>query len=122
MGIEATYWGKTSIMAGHSMYETLDVVHRPVTHQELVNMILDNTLQPKDKQGTYVFGYYYAASGEPFKYYQPSSYKEGTYRGVKLDSILTPKEQTWMNRYWVYRKYPVIEKFLRKKITKLVSV
>jgi hypothetical protein len=40
---------------------------------------------------------------------------------VKLDSVLTPKELTWMNRYWVYRKYPMIEKFLRKKITKLVS-
>lgn len=84
MGIEATYWDKISIMAGHSMYETLNVVYRPDTHNQLLDLLLDDTLTPKNKLGTYIFGYYYAASGIPFTYYKPVSYKEGVFKDVDL--------------------------------------
>jgi hypothetical protein len=123
MGIEATYWNKVSIMAGHSMYETLDVVYRPQTHNELISMLLDDSLIPKDKLGTYVFGYYYAASGIPFKYYEPSSYKEGVFKGVKLNGEIQSnnKASAWVNRYWKFRKYPILEKAIRKQIIQLLK-
>ena len=123
MGIEATYWDKCSIMAGHSMYETFDVVYRPQTHQELISLLLDDSLVPKDKLGTYIFGYYYAASGITFKYYEPSSYKEGVYKGVKLNGDIDPKNKAniWVKRYWKFRQYPIIEKAIRKQIIKLLQ-
>lgn len=123
MGIEATYWNKCSIMAGHSMYETLDVVYRPQTHQELISLLLDDSLKPKDKLGTYIFGYYYAASGIPFKYYEPSSYKEGTYKGVKLTGEIQQqhKVNAWVNRYWKFRKFAVLETVIRKQIIQLLQ-
>jgi hypothetical protein len=123
MGIEATYWNKCSIMAGHSMYETFDVVYRPQTHQELISLLQDDALQPKDKLGTYIYGYYYAASGIPYKYYEPSSYKEGLYKGEKLNGDIDPKNKAtiWINRYWKFRKYAILEKAIRRQIIKLLQ-
>jgi hypothetical protein len=110
-------------MAGHSMYETLEVVYRPQTHNELISLLLDDSILPKDKLGTYVFGYYYAASGIPFKYYEPSSYKEGVFKGVKLNGEIQSnnKATAWVNRYWKFRKYPILEKAIRKQIIQLLQ-
>jgi hypothetical protein len=86
-------------------------------------MLQDDALQPKDKLGTYIYGYYYAASGIPYKYYEPSSYKEGVYKGVKLngDIELKSKASVWINRYWKFRKYSILEKAIRSQIIKLLQ-
>lgn len=121
MGIEAVYWDKVSIMAGHSMYEALDAVYRPATHQELLDLLVDDELKPKDKTGAYIFGYYYATSGIMFKYYQPYDYKSGKFKNVELENPLLPDEQKWMNRYWAYRHIPVVKKGLETLIIKKLS-
>ncbi|MCO6494370.1 MAG: hypothetical protein J5I91_01645 [Bacteroidetes bacterium] len=122
MGIEASFWGKTSIMAGHSLYESLDAVYRPSTHQELLSMIKDENLKPKAKEHAMIFGYYFNTSGILYKYYEAESYKEGKYRGVKLEPVFDGETQKWLNRYWVYRKYPfmrtTLEKIVLKKLIK----
>ncbi|MCZ2128632.1 MAG: hypothetical protein LC109_00005, partial [Bacteroidia bacterium] len=67
MGIEATYWRKISIMAGHSLYESLDAVYRPQTHEELISLLVQEGLEPKNQEGAEIYGYYFTESGIPYK-------------------------------------------------------
>lgn len=58
MGVEATYWGKPSILLGRCMYENLDVCYKPSRKEELISLIEEHLL-PKDKIGAYKFAYYW---------------------------------------------------------------
>ncbi len=121
MAIEATYWKKVSIMAGHGFFENLDVVHKPINHQNMIEMILNDELQVKTGDGADIFGYFYADSGIFFQYYEPATYNTGSFKGEVLKTDLNSKSQKWMNRYWVYRKYSFLEKFLKKMVLKHID-
>ena len=82
-GIEATFWGKPSIMAGASMYLHLDAVYRPKTHEELLQM-LTAQLKPKSKEDAIKYGYYFNTFGEKFKYFEATDFFEGTFKGEKV--------------------------------------
>ena len=84
MGLEATYWGVPSILAGQSYYKFLDVTHNPQSHQEMVQLLLDPFLPPKNKLNTMIAGYFYSVHGYPFKYYQPTGFLSGLFKGVDL--------------------------------------
>jgi hypothetical protein len=57
VGIEATYWGKPSIQLAGSFYYYLDGTHKPSTHEELINQIINNNLQPKQKMEAVKYGF-----------------------------------------------------------------
>jgi capsular polysaccharide biosynthesis protein len=42
VGIEATYWGKPSILADHATYERLNYAYLPNNHNELVKLVKGN--------------------------------------------------------------------------------
>jgi hypothetical protein len=122
MGMEATWWGKPSIMAGHCLYEHFDSIYKPKDHSELLAMLLDPELAPCDKVDARKFGYFYAAYGYPYKYYNPIDYKSGTYRGVQLEPKLKPDEERIMEYYWRYRRFPLLAKSIERIILNKLHV
>jgi hypothetical protein len=57
VGIEATYWGKPSIILAASWYYHLDVGYRPANKEELW-ALLEQDLTPKSKIDAIKYGYY----------------------------------------------------------------
>jgi len=70
MGIEATAFGKVSILAGKSLYMELDGTYNPSSHNEVMTLLLDPNIPPKPKIGALKFGYYYQIFGESYKYFE----------------------------------------------------
>jgi hypothetical protein len=83
MGVEATYWGKPSILAGVSMYRNLGATFNPASHAELLEL-LRSELAPKPRAAALMYGYYRATFGIPFKYFRAESVFEGTFKNVRL--------------------------------------
>ena len=65
IGAEASYYGKPTILLGHSWYEDLNVCYTPKTHAELV-LLLNQNLQPLPVTGSIVYGYYMRNFGNNF--------------------------------------------------------
>ena len=58
VGIEATYWGKPSILIGKSMYMNLDVTYNITDEKSLVNLLLEENLKAKPISNTLKYGYF----------------------------------------------------------------
>ena len=88
-GIEATFWGKPSILIGTAMYESFDVVHQVTNKQDLVNALLRYS-SVKPKENTFPYGLYMSNDGIPYKYYQPDTFHSGMFKGryISSDSML----------------------------------
>lgn len=83
VGIEATYWRKPSISAGHSFYEDLDAVYWADSHETLMNHIsLD--LEPKPLLGALKYGFCMRTFGTEFKYWKATEMEHGTFKGANL--------------------------------------
>ena len=85
-GIESTYWGKISILLGKSFYYNLDVAYKPMSHDETVLMI-SSDLSRKNRVETLKYGYYFKTFGEKFKFYKPTGFLSGTFKGKDLDNV-----------------------------------
>lgn len=87
VGVEAAFWGKSTILAGRAFYEHLECCHRPVDHNEVIRMILD---QPRalPNEGAIKYGYWAATYGRPFKYFQAQSLGEGLFKGKRIHPSL----------------------------------
>lgn len=66
IGVEATYWGKPSILLGLSFYQNLDVTYIPQTKEELIILINTKNLPPKNKNGGIKYGFWWMTLGEDF--------------------------------------------------------
>lgn len=88
-GIEATFWGKPSILIGTAMYESFDVVHQVTNKQDLVHAMLRYS-EVKPKENTFPYGLYMSNFGIPYKYYQPDTFDSGMFKGryISSDSVL----------------------------------
>lgn len=87
MGIEATYWGKPSINLGNCFYKMLDVTYNPTKMDEIISLINNLTLSPKDKLNTLKYGYLVSTLGYEFEIYQPEELMKGTFKGKDLQKI-----------------------------------
>lgn len=83
MGVEATFWGKPSILAGRSFYEDMDASYQVGSHEELMNLI-GSDIEPKPKIHAIRYGYYTKTFGEDFKYWKATDYSTGTFKGQSL--------------------------------------
>ena len=74
VGIEAANMGKPSILAGRAFYEDLDVVMRPSSHRELIELLNNDNYNnlllkhPISKRGLAMYGYYQATFGKPYRH------------------------------------------------------
>ena len=57
MGVEASFWGKPSILLGRSLYENLDACYRVSSKEEVISLI-EGYLEPKSKIGAIKYAYY----------------------------------------------------------------
>jgi len=87
VGVEATFWGIPSILAGRSLYEDLDVCHIPKTHDDLIAMMNNPHLKIKNKEGVCRYGFWAATRGISFKKFQ----SKGLFSGAFLGEELKPK-------------------------------
>lgn len=58
MGVEATFWGKPSILMGRSLYENLDVCYNVYDKEQLLPLLNNRNLPPKDKVGALKYAYF----------------------------------------------------------------
>lgn len=72
VGVEATFWGKPSILLGSSAYEDLDCVYTPASESELMGLIYKNDLPPRDIVGALKYGYFYKATSSELKHFDNS--------------------------------------------------
>jgi hypothetical protein len=99
VGIEAVYFGKPSILAGKAAYQELGGNYTPQTHEELVELLLHDNLQPKDKNSALIYGYFLNTFGEPFTFYEASSFFGGRFNGR------APMANKWLFRFdTLYKK------------------
>lgn len=89
VGIEATFWGKVSILAGRTFYDQLDAVHVARDHEHVMSL-LDEKLEPCPKENAIKYGYYVGSRGLPFKYWEPDGFEAGTYRGFPINETHLP--------------------------------
>lgn len=87
IGIEATYLGKPSILAGKCLYSDLDVAYVPINHQHLIQLIKEE-ITPKPKEMALMVGYFFGTFGIHFKYYKPEDFINGTILGTRLNPKL----------------------------------
>jgi len=81
MGIEATYWGKISILLGMSFYKGLRVTYEANGHEDGVSLILDNSLNPLDKLPAIKYGFYFGNFGITYKHFKKTGIFTGTIEG-----------------------------------------
>jgi len=87
IGVEATYLGKPSILAGKSFYYDLDAAYVPKNHQDLMQLISEE-LPPKSKEIALMYGYFFGTFGIQFKHYKPEDFAHGTIYGKRLGPVI----------------------------------
>lgn len=83
-GIEATYWGKPSILGYRSYFDTLGSVHIPKSHDEMMRLIVSDDTRPADKLGALMFGHFMKTFGMTFRYNRPTGLTGGTFKDRQL--------------------------------------
>jgi hypothetical protein len=110
VGIEATYWGTPSVLAGKAYYEHFDVCHIAHSHEELLNL-LQTPLENKDKLGALIYGHGLMTNGYPFQTFIQTELHEGNFLGESFQNETFWKRQ----KTYLLRK---MDKFQTKKKAK----
>jgi Capsule polysaccharide biosynthesis protein len=103
VGIEAPYWGKPSILGGKALYQNLGATYNPNSHDELIDLLLDDNLLPKSIEGVLMYGYFYSSFGIPFQHYDPKDFFSGTFNG----------REPFANR-WLFRAFTAYKQLVPK--------
>jgi hypothetical protein len=83
VGIEASYWGTPSIVAGRAFFEELDSVYIPKTKDEL-SQLIEAKLQPNNPLGATKYSYWMKNWGAEFEYFKPKNLSSGLFLGKSL--------------------------------------
>lgn len=113
MGIESVYWGKPVICLAYALYEYLDVIYRPVSKENLWEMIDNPELPLKDQTKTLPYGYYYMTEGQDAFKYIDCNFK---YYKVFGHSLQVSKYLTIFGSNWLYMLYSLFLKKASKNI------
>jgi len=57
VGMEAAYWGKPSVLIGHSGYEAMDIAYHVKKLEDVIPTVEGNLI-PKDRIGAIKYGYF----------------------------------------------------------------
>lgn len=83
MGVEVTYFGKSSILASICYYAQLDAAYTPSDHAEVVALLKAN-LQPKRREPAIQYGYYMKTYRKAFKHFGSTGVFSGSFNGVEI--------------------------------------
>lgn len=87
IGIEATYWGKASSLAGVCFWRNLGGTYNPSTHQELLDLLRTKHLIPKPKESALIYGYYQKTRGKKFRYFEGLDVWDGLFKGKRISPL-----------------------------------
>jgi len=87
IGIEATFWNKTSILLGRAFYEKLDATYVPTSYEELFSLLTTVDLPPKSKESTYPYGHFITKYGAPFKHFDYKNKSDSTFKHFPVKRI-----------------------------------
>ena len=118
VGIEATYWGKTSILIGPGFYQHFKVTYNPESYEDLVALVMKEDLKPLPQENTLQYGFYLNNFGIPFKIFKPKNLFEGDYKGINLDKTFDyDKWKTWSLKrgfHWFYHRLNMLNCKLKR--------
>ena len=80
VGIEASFWGKPSILLGPCFYRNLGGTYQPHDHQQAMNLLAAR-LDPLPADGALKYGYWFQTHGFAFKYFEADGLFEGKFKG-----------------------------------------
>ena len=114
VGIEATYWGKSSILVGPAFYMHFEVTYNPQTYEELVDLLLIEDLKAMPQDNTLMYGFYVLKFGIPFSIFKPENLFVGTFKNVDLEKVFDYyKWRKRINIRGLHRIYNQLNKFNR---------
>lgn len=90
VGIESPAFNKVSILAGKSLYMNLGSTYNPTSHGELIALIRDKNLPPKDKTGSLMYAYMLLNFGKDYHHFKRINTFEATMneKSFKLNPVL----------------------------------
>lgn len=81
MGVEATYWGKPSLLGGQAAYENFNCAYRPRTHAELVELLkADLKAMPRIQAIKYAYREF--SIGVPYEFFKETGMRNGLAYGL----------------------------------------
>jgi len=95
MGVEAAFYEKASILAGHSLYEDLNTCFQVNCHNQLVktiknNLIYVNELSKKNQKNNAIkYGFYMESNGLFFTSFQQDGIFKMSYNGLTLEDTVS---------------------------------
>ena len=95
-GIEATYWGRPSILGYRSYFDTLGSIHIPKSHDEMMRLIVSDDTPPADKRGALMYGHYMKTFGMSFRYNRPTGLMGGLFKGRHLKPHVAVRAAGWL--------------------------
>jgi hypothetical protein len=106
VGIEATFWGKPSILYGRCFYVNLDVAYVPQSFLEACALIEKNNLSPKNQYNTLCYGYYLSEYGKKTEYFNFNGLKGSTYKShkIKTFSLSSIKYLRYFKKYRFWKQ------------------
>ena len=98
-GIEATFWGKPSILADQARFENFNYAYMPKTHEDMIELIRDN-LNPLPAIAAIKIIYSVAYDGIQFKYFEEVFVNNEsslvTLQGNSIKGAVMPRLLLWM--------------------------
>lgn len=85
VGLEATYWGKASMILGKAFYSGIEAAYEPKTREEVAEW-LQGYPEPKPKVNAVKFGSYMRCGGEVLPYSEPVNYYTLKFKGDVLEA------------------------------------
>jgi hypothetical protein len=89
MGIEASYWGKSVILMGKSLYTHADVAYAPQSVEQIPSLLFE-PLEPKPQINAEKYAYYYVSGGLKAKHYSSDSKNIHYFKNRSLVSFSLP--------------------------------
>jgi hypothetical protein len=90
IGIEATYWGRVSIVLNESFYTGLGAVYEPGDEAELIDLLLRADVAPVPRETTLRFGYYSVMQGEIFRHFETDAISDYEFKSPFRGRCLKP--------------------------------
>ena len=86
MCLEATYWGKPSIVLGPTFYSGIDAVYEPRTLEEACDLVAEFGLPPKAKDNAIMYGAFSRCYGDQLQHSNPRNYYTLDFKGKILEA------------------------------------
>ncbi|MEI8309169.1 MAG: hypothetical protein WCH98_00275 [Verrucomicrobiota bacterium] len=112
IGIEATYWGKPSIVVDRPYYCGIDAVYEPQTGDEIVDLLAKD-ISPKPKINALKYSAFLRCSGFLLRHSNPLNYYTIDFKGSVLEARQEVHE--WLARCEKRPKAGPIGKWLRDR-------